>query len=376
MNSTAQTEFAFPDVPLFDAHEHPRIAYGAIAAALHIGVRRMRTRILLSSQDIESLISSLGNVVQHANVNQSEDVAVLKMRRKWGREGQHTAEGRVLLLRPPGLRHAFQVFSDGHWDLWDRVIGHGIRHAQPVVGIPSLTTEQIQYLMDGMCKQMNATPATVRVVRLSFHSRIQDPTAQKKKQTITQYTDLSLRYAFATLQEQGAALEKLHFEIAGEQTEGAVGGYISRTGEMAVDSSFPRFHRALLAPASDIADRQFAMLLNRERIREHGFEARPFFVEFRTPVFSDRQAHKRLIDALEQMPNTSHALIHQNPYLHLMLFDRVEGMSCDIYVLSERRMAVLPQTESSPTALGRLYSYVSTRFGEGEIRDYSEVYGD
>ncbi|MFW5868164.1 MAG: hypothetical protein ACOCX2_10135, partial [Armatimonadota bacterium] len=97
-------------------------------------------------------------------------------------------------------------------------------------------------------------------------------------------------------------------------------------------------------------------------------------IEFDAPVFqsSDRQA--RFVEVLESMPHASHAVIHSNPYVHVALFDRLEETSCDIYVLSDRRVSVVPQTRSSATALTRLYEHISTEFNEGEVRDYGEVY--
>jgi len=377
MASADQQQMGFQEAPLYAVHASPSAALEVLARALEAAVDRLRVQVLLSKLPLPELADAIGRgaTTSSAQCNATDSVAVLRVARTWGRTQRHRVAGNALVLRAGD--EASQVWlavSDGPYAFWDRVLGHALRHSYPHVSFPSYTTSDIRGWLSVLAETVSVSPDQMRVTGMSLHSRITDPTAERQTQVGRVWTDLSLSYAFDAISEQNAAVKKLQFH-AERNGSLCVAGYIARDGEVGIQCGFQPVRRAVLEPCTHIAAHRFRQLDDRARVREHGFAARPFFIEFPFPVFESPTRQARLIEVLEAMPQTSHAVMHANPYLHVSLFDRLEETNCDVYVLSDTRICVVPQTRSSPTALSRLFAYISTEFAEGEVRDYAEVYG-
>ncbi len=376
MASADQQQMGFPEAPLYAVHASPSEAFGVLARALETTVERLRLRVLLSKLSLPELTDAIGrgSTTSKARCNATHSVAVLRIAREWGRTERHRVAGHALLMRAGGEHSpVWFAVSDGPYAFWDSVLGHALRHSYPHVSFPSYATADIRAWLTALAHAASVAPDRMRVTGMSLHSRIADPTAERQTQVGRLWTDLSLNFAFDAISAQNAAVKKLQFQ-AEQNGRLSVAGHIVRDGEIGIQAGFEPLRRAVLEPCTDVAAHRFRQLDNRARVREYGFATRPFFIEFPFPVFDSVTTQARLIEVLQSMPQTSHAVMHANPYVHVSLFDRLEETNCDIYVLSDTRICVVPQTRSSPTALSRLFSHISTEFAEGEVRDYAEVY--
>jgi len=370
-----QQAIDFPEQPLYTPHETSAAAYARVSQAVSFAARRLRVRVVLSKFDMPGLAQAIGDASRRSRieVNDAGSVACIHLTREWGRTETRRVAGKALLIRPTEFSTTYHVITDEQYSFWQGVLGYALRRCYPQVAFPSFTTAEIHAMLRALTDAAVIAPETMRVTRLSTHSRIGDPTAQRETEIGRRYTDLSLEWAFQAIEAQNAALEKIYFE--GRNGSTVVAGHIARNAEIGIEAGFDPFREAVLGPCSEIASRRFGELDDRARVREHGFAARPFFIEFRSPVFNTRERQARLVRVLEAMPHASHAVMDRNPYVHVALLDRLEQTSCDVYVFSSSRICVVPQTRSSPTALSRLYEHISKQFGEGQVRDYSEVYG-
>lgn len=59
-----------------------------------------------------------------------------------------------------------------------------------------------------------------------------------------------------------------------------------------------------------------------------------------------------------------------SPHLHISMADFVEGSSWDVWVLSPRRVLIIPGPKCSVAALTRFTSYLFAEGWEGEIGEY------
>jgi len=56
-----------------------------------------------------------------------------------------------------------------------------------------------------------------------------------------------------------------------------------------------------------------------------------------------------------------------NPYLHVSLFDFIDGSSCDIFVSSPDEISVIPSYTCSVFSLMRIFNQLSKDFQEGNL---------
>jgi hypothetical protein len=94
------------------------------------------------------------------------------------------------------------------------------------------------------------------------------------------------------------------------------------------------------------------------------------------PAISVRLADRRLADAastgrvlsaVAAQPQTGVAVLHRNPYLHLIVTDDLDGSNFDVFVTSADAIDVLPGYRASLGALTRLTQTLSDVLGADEI---------
>jgi hypothetical protein len=150
-------------------------------------------------------------------------------------------------------------------------------------------------------------------------------------------------------------------------------GAISRDGFFRFEFGFRDFYETVLEHGIDTFVRRTEQLSHRERAKEFQFRAKPLFIEFDTPIFRDKNQNKKLIEAIKTMPNSARSAVHDNPYLHLTVMDYLDKSNYDVWVLSDNRISIVPQTVCTVNSLSRFCDHISREFQEGIIRDSEEV---
>ena len=142
-------------------------------------------------------------------------------------------------------------------------------------------------------------------------------------------------------------------------------------GHLHLNRLYREFTDGLFPVLERVAHDRMALFRNRG-IRERNYEsAAPLEIVYATNVFDDIDALEHFTDTLMKYPHATKALFHSNPYLHASVADFRDGSSFEVWILSPRRILLVPQAKASTAALGRLTSYIFSHFREGDVGEYS-----
>lgn len=144
------------------------------------------------------------------------------------------------------------------------------------------------------------------------------------------------------------------------------------------DVHFDRLYREvtdILLPVLEKAAKERMDLFSNRGIRERrerGFEpAMPLQITYALDVFDQKENLQRFAEVIRKYPHATKAVFHSNPYFHASVADFLDGSSFEVWVLSPRRILVVPQAKASAPALERLISHISIEFREGHVGEYS-----
>jgi len=113
-------------------------------------------------------------------------------------------------------------------------------------------------------------------------------------------------------------------------------------------------------------------MLRGRGIRERRYAAgSPIEIEYSAEIFSDEEEVRRFGDVISKYPHSTRAVFHPNPYYHASIADFMDGSSFELWVLSPRRILIVPQAKSTEQAFQRLISHIFFEFREGEVHEYS-----
>jgi hypothetical protein len=93
------------------------------------------------------------------------------------------------------------------------------------------------------------------------------------------------------------------------------------------------------------------------------------FVEFRfeEPLFVDRANYAVVVDALSQLPRTSLALLHTNPYFHAALTNYEDGSEFDVFITGHSTISIQGRKEASPASFLRIQNGLSEQFRDASV---------
>ncbi|MQA75218.1 MAG: hypothetical protein GEU88_12880 [Solirubrobacterales bacterium] len=75
----------------------------------------------------------------------------------------------------------------------------------------------------------------------------------------------------------------------------------------------------------------------------------------------------QLVDAVSGIHGMQAAVLHENPYLHVLVSDFLSGASFDVVVTDERRLDIIPGLRSSVGSLARLTDALGSAMGMNEL---------
>ena len=108
-------------------------------------------------------------------------------------------------------------------------------------------------------------------------------------------------------------------------------------------------------------------------LRSRNYEpASPISLDFESSIFEDRRAVRTLAATLLRYPHAAKAVLHENPYLHMTMSDDRDGSACDVWVLSPRRILLVPGLQASESALNRLVNHIVENFRDARVSEYAE----
>lgn len=141
-----------------------------------------------------------------------------------------------------------------------------------------------------------------------------------------------------------------------------------RAGATFYTGDFALFDRVVLGRLATAASRRRALLSGRQRqVNEPSPE--PITIRLPGPILGDAEATGEVLSLLERERGVAIAVLHRNPYLHVVVTDSADGSNFDVFVTEPDAIEVHPGFRSSLGALARLTQSLGERFEALEIAE-------
>lgn len=145
--------------------------------------------------------------------------------------------------------------------------------------------------------------------------------------------------------------------------------HLRRTsGATFYSGQFPAFATNTLDAFADYSAERLELLSNRQRVVDAPLGL-PLTMHLPEPVFATAGDTERLRRLMEDAPNVSVAVLHDNPYLYLMIADHADGSTFDVVVTSPKAVDIYPSFRSSASSLARLVQRIGEHFSAEEIAE-------
>lgn len=253
----------------------------------------------------------------------------------------------------------------------------------PYVSHAFLSSDRLLQVLRNLHK--NFPEKTIRLRKIVSKSRILQKGSKKKIESEIKWTDLSLEEAFHI--EHDGWINSIDFELIykepyserdllghpkGYFTKEVIGS-LSRSGVFKCKEEFLFFYSTVVKDICEFAIKDINLFKDRARIEVSNYQPKPIVIEYGDDIFKDRTQNKKLVNIINKLSKTAVSVFHANPYLHLSILDYKDLSSYDLWILSNRRIVIVPQMRASYVSLNRLCNQILTNFKEGEIKDFSEI---
>lgn len=167
--------------------------------------------------------------------------------------------------------------------------------------------------------------------------------------------------AIAELSDQGQSVRTMTIHVPG-----ALSMHLRRTaGATFYSGDFAIFCDQVLRALARAVSSRHQLLSHRER-RAHS-PVVPLSLALDGDYFSDMSSTGDLIQAVAELPRTTLAIFHRNPYLHFAATDEVDGSTFDVVVTDADRIDIYPGFRAEPTSIARLADHLADRFGASSL---------
>ncbi|GAB3016456.1 hypothetical protein GCM10011376_04010 [Nocardioides flavus (ex Wang et al. 2016)] len=165
-------------------------------------------------------------------------------------------------------------------------------------------------------------------------------------------------------ESQGVALRTLHLHV------GDVMDVLLRriAGATFYRGDFEVFENRVLSRLALAASRRRELLSNRARV-VHEPPKQPIEVRLAAPLFTDPKATGEVIHMLEGTSDISFAVVHRNPYLHVVVTDNRDGSNYDLFVTQPDAIEIHPGFRASMGSLTRIAQDLGTYFEADDLRE-------
>lgn len=154
-----------------------------------------------------------------------------------------------------------------------------------------------------------------------------------------------------------AALKTLHLHV-----EGVVDVWLRRiAGATFTRGDFAVFQEQVLARLAVSASRRLALLSGRNRVVDQPVKP-PIQIVLPAPTLSDSAATGEVLRVLGDTSSLSFAVLHRNPYLHVIVSDDIDGSNMDVFVTEADRIELHPGFRTSMGSLARITNVLSEHF--------------
>jgi hypothetical protein len=271
----------------------------------------------------------------------------------------------------------YRIVSISYYPFWDRAVRVLARRLYPDA-------------MPVFFKQSEIKEALISLERSLYANRklsISDATLKKRREgdawprfrhldTERWWTDKPLQDVFDQALERNEWFTSIGFRVEDENlppdSSVIASGRIAKNGELSFDFMFQEVNASLVSVLEALAAKRIA-LFQKRGIRERNYNpSLPIEISYASDVFSDIEEIRRFGRVVSKYPKATKAVFHANPYYHASVADFLDGSSFELWVLSPRRVLIVPQARSSVQAFERLISHIFAEFREGVTNEYNE----
>jgi len=146
---------------------------------------------------------------------------------------------------------------------------------------------------------------------------------------------------------------------------------ITKYGSISFNHMYKSIVPILLKELEPPLGNTIKLFLNKGLKQRNYKPAKPLAIEYDRNIFDDKIRLANFKYLLEKYPNSSKAIFHANPYLHINVADFKEGSSFDLFISSPNKILIIPQIKTSVAALERIVSFIFDEFYEGTIVEMS-----
>ena len=302
--------------------------------------------------------------------------AVLNLDGLIGRKRKVKYAGQLAFL-PSSVSGIYRIISICDSTFWNKIAAKFIEHGYPsLVRIFYRQAELKTTLFD--FEQVTSPKFKIAVTEMTLKEKriLLGREAKKNKEFDSErkWTESSLKKVFAEAEERRQWFKSLRLDVmqTGKDTTVAM-IRVSKHGLIAQDHLYDLCNNFLF-PALDKIAYSKTVLFSGRGLRERQYiPANPIAVDYTVDLFDDKKNVRKLASVIKSYPNSSKAIYHGNPYLHVSLADFVDGSSFEIWVLSPRRIILVPQVKATVPSFEKLVTHIFEKFKEGEVREYANA---
>jgi len=299
-------------------------------------------------------LETLAGLVPDAEARESGLVASLKI--------EHSDGPFVISAWPTAFAGVFHLVgslpsTDARWQKVERLIGRATPRLVPCFldhgDFADLGTALSEY-------------GDVEVSRLTARRRADISSLTRGWQQRSGVARPSHLQAINDAEAEGASVRTLTLHV-GSQEAAVLNVHLRRmAGATFYGGDFSVFARVVLSRLATAASRRATLLTGRQRAVREPLRA-PIAIRLPGASLVDAEATGDLVQEVARQSTVSVAVLHRNPYLHMVVTDYTDGSNFDVIVATADSIQVFPGFRASLGALARLSQRLGERFGAVEI---------
>ena len=336
----------------------------------------VRVYLAFHQGDLASYLAAPARPVAELEVV-NRQAGAFRLARTYGRERVRETHG-VFAVLPSTVEQVHRIVTVSRARFWDQGLRWFVRRSYPRI-VPIFFSQEDLHEALQTFEHSLGTGWRLIVQELSIKEHREDTGPRR---TLTSYdtdrkwTKRTVRDAFDQALEREQWFTSIAFRI--ERLDARSSRFIPvarcrlyKYGHLHFDGLYAQFVDGLLPTLYGLARQRIELFAHRG-LRERGYRpAKPLELIYPTDMFQDQITLQRFSTVFMKYPNATKAVLHSNPYFNASVADFIDGSSFELWVLSPRRILIVPQAKSSIAALGRLTSYIFTEFAEGRVGEYS-----
>lgn len=279
----------------------------------------------------------------------------------------------------PGSRPNFhRVISISASKFWKSAVRKLLKRLYPQAMPVFFSQSEIRKNLSALEKSLSTEHKIMVVDATMKRKSVSESVQTRGVETDRVWRSQTLRDSFELASERNMWFTSIQFQVCHYESDSPNISSVIATGRIYKEGEifYDRYHKALNDLLIDLLENDASSRLNllqNRGLRERDYiPSRPIQISYTYDVFSELSQIKRFASVIAKYPKATKAVYHANPYYHSSIADFEDGSSIEIWVLSPKRILLIPQAKSTAQAFERLISHIFFEFQEGMVGEYSE----